>query len=334
MRKVTIWVVAMGIVVGLVAACGTPNEKDMKSKLSSEAQSLNTSNYQSTATMIVQMDNSSQTYHIETLYESPDVYAIKLGDSNKNINQIVVHNKNGMFIVSPQLQKVFRFNGNWAQNQGHIYLYDQILNQIVTGKDVKMTKNGKDYLFDMPVSPANDVVVRETVELASGTLSPKQVILYDKNNKAVVTIAFNTFKTGMKFTEEDFNPQNLTQAVKTTIAETPQQFGYIEPDVSATALLGDKLSIMDPSSNDSALLRYTGDKAFTLDEWRPMPGVSGLVNAQLLDMFGTPAVYSTGDHAGSLMWIQNGVEFSITSSKMSMDDMQKVAEATFGQVGK
>ncbi len=121
MRKISGWILAMGLVVGLVAGCGAPSKNQVTSKLQTQAEKLETVNYQSEAKMTVQMDNGSQTYYIHTSYESPDVYKIELGDANKNINQVIVRNGNGMFVVSPSLQKVFRFNGNWAQNQGDIY---------------------------------------------------------------------------------------------------------------------------------------------------------------------------------------------------------------------
>ncbi|GMA57675.1 hypothetical protein GCM10025858_21780 [Alicyclobacillus sacchari] len=99
------------------------------------------------------MDNNVQKYFVRVSYESQDTYKIELGNAEKQINQIIVRNPSGMFIVSPALGKVFRFNGNWAQNQGQIYLYNQLLNQITAQKSVKVQKNGGVYSFDVPVTP-------------------------------------------------------------------------------------------------------------------------------------------------------------------------------------
>ncbi|MCL6443859.1 MAG: outer membrane lipoprotein carrier protein LolA, partial [Alicyclobacillus sp.] len=330
--KATAWVLAVGLVIGVAAGCGLNGKSDMVSKLQTEQQQLTTNNYTSTATMTVQMDNAAQTYHIQTWYESPDVYKIALGDANKNINQIIVHNQNGMFIVSPALQKVFRFNGNWAQNQGHIYLYDQILSQIIQSKDAKMTKQNGLYVFDVPMSSTNDVVTKEHVEIDARTMYPKRVILYDNQNKAVVTIDFKDFKTNVKFdAANDFDPHKLVSEKTTKPTMTRLvDFGYIEPDVT----FGDKLSIWYPSSEDDTLLRYAGDKSFTLDEWRPTSGVDGLLNAQLVDLFGVPAMYTGTNNVHQLIWVNNGVEFALTSSKLSLDEMRDVAISTFGQSGK
>lgn len=337
MRK---WAVALGVLVvvgGLVVGCGTQNgEKSVASKLEAHVKTLDGSNYKSTAMMTVQMDNGSQTYYVETWYESPEVYRIALGDANKQINQIIVHNQNGMFIVSPSLGKVFRFNGNWAQNQGHIYLYNQILSNIVSSKDIQFTQSDGNYNFELPVSPANDVVTRERVQLDAKTLNPEQIVLMDKSSTPVVTLKYESFQTGIKFSPDDFNPQALVggEKAKTTLSTGDSAAsdgpGYINP----TLTYGDKLDSMWQVSDTDAIMRFTGDHAFTLEEWRPVSTVSGLPSGEMINLYGVPAVYTDGGGARQLFWLNNGVEFSITSSALSLNQMADVAMSTFNQVGK
>lgn len=335
MRKVSGWVLATGIVVGLVVGgCGTPTTKSLQPKLETQVQTLGQKNYKSVATMTVQMDHTSQTYYVETWYDSDKVYRISLGDQENKPNQIIVKNNNGMFIVSPALQKVFRFNGDWAQNQGHIYLYDQILQQIVSGKNVKVNKSGSTYTFHMPVTPANDVVTQEKVVINAKDMTPQTVVLYDKSNKAVVTINYQKFQTDVKFHDADFNPHKLVGDAKQTLApivDTTSHIDYVEPDIQG---LGDKLRDEQAVSTNDVLLRYSGDHAFTLSEYRPAPGVAGLPEAQMVDVYGIPAIYSGGDGVHQMTWLNNGLAYSLTSTKMSMDQMMQVAVSMFGGVGK
>ncbi|GMA51142.1 sporulation protein YdcC [Alicyclobacillus contaminans] len=326
------WVLAMGLVVGMVAGCGSPSKSEVASSLQTQAEKLESVNYQSEAKMTVQMDNGAQTYYVHTSYESPDVYKIELGDANKNINQVIVRNANGMFVVSPSLQKVFRFNGNWAQNQGHLYLYDQLLQQLATDKNVKLTKQGSDYLFALPSSQDGDIVSRQEVTMDAKTFTPKKVVLYDKDDTAVVTLQFTSFTTNVKYQDADFDPHKIaSSSTKATMAPVSDKFVYIEPDVES---LGDQLDVTQMDSATSALLRYTGDHTFTLAESIPSPGVAGLPEGQLVDLYGVPALYAGTDSVHQLVWLNNGYEFSLASGNLTLEQMKSLAISTFNQVGK
>ncbi len=334
MRKITTVVLALGLVGVLAVGCGAPSEKSVASQLETHVQKLNATNYKSVAMMTVQMGDNAESYYVETWYDSPNQYRISLGDANKNIHQIIVHNANGMFVVSPSLAKVFRFNGNWAQNQGHIYLYDQILHQIITAKDVKMSESGGTYAFELNVQPANDIVVKQRIQVDAKSLNPQSVTLLDKDAHAIVTLTYKSFQTNVTFRTDDFNPQALIsepKASKATMAEEGGTFGFIDPDVKE---LHDSLSTVVEKSSTDTLLRYTGNHGFTLEEWRPSPGIDGFALASAVDLFGVPAIYTGEDPAHQLIWLNNGVEFTLTSNNLTLDQMKSIALATFGQVGK
>lgn len=334
MRKVTAVVLALGLMSGVVVGCGVPTGKSVNQQVQSHAQQLDSKNYESEATMTVQMDNNTQTYYVKVSYESPDTYKIALGNQDKQIHQVIVHNSNGMFIVSPSLGKVFRFNGDWAENQGQIYLYDQLLKQITSNQDVKAKRADGTYSFDVPVTPASDTINRQEIVLDAKTLEPKSVELLDKDGKAAVSLKYTSFKTGVTFTNADFDPHALVSnesTTKTTMAGSADKtFGYVEPK----ALYGTKLTSLMQPSETSAMLRFSGDHHFLLQEWRPTSAEVGAPNGELVDMFGVPAMYTGDNNVGRLTWLNNGVEFAITSNDLNLDQLQQIAITTLNQVGK
>lgn len=363
MRRFTGMALVAGVIVAVVAGCGIlPSSENMSTKLKTEASTLEQSNYQSTAMMTVQMDNSSQSYYIETAYEAHDTYRIKLGDANGKINQIIVRNQNGMFIVSPNLKKVFRFNGNWAQNQGHIYLYDQILQQLAQTKNLKPMKSSKTgYTFEIPAAAGNDVVTKEQVTLTKD-LHPKTVVLFDQSGKAIVRIDFKTFKTNVKFQQTEFDPNHLVgqgaakaamasatgnggQAATTTSGITgnfgnsgssvisptsgTSDIGYVVP----SQILNDTL-YKDLPSPTGRLLRYMGPHDFVLSESAATPSQNSFPFAQMVDLFGVPAVYTDIGSDKALVWLNNGMQFMLSSKQMNLSQMEQVAISTMGQVTK
>lgn len=177
---------------------------------------------------------------------------------------------------------------------------------------------------------------KQRIQVDAKTFNPQSVTLLDKDAHAVVTLTYKSFETNVTFKPDDFNPQSfITEAktAKTTMATDGEgSIGFIEP--SDTKQLGDSLSKVVEKSNTDTLLRYGGDHGFTLEEYRPSSGVDGLPDAQAVDLYGVPAIYSGLDPAHQMTWLNHGVQFTLTSNNLTLDQMRSIAISTFGQVGK
>jgi hypothetical protein len=92
--------------------------------------------------------------------------------------------------------------------------------------------------------------------------------------------------------------------------------------------------MLQPQSADNTVMKYVGQYGFTLEEWRPIVGDAGFPTAELIDLYGVPALYTGGGNSHQLTWLNNGIQFALTSSNLSLPQMQEVALSTFAQIGK
>ncbi|UOF92123.1 outer membrane lipoprotein carrier protein LolA [Fodinisporobacter ferrooxydans] len=332
MRKYFRWLLTLLLVMGLgLAGCGIKTSDSVVKELDHVSKSL--TSYKSTAMMSVKMQNSIQKYYIETWYQAPDEYRIALGNENKEISQVIVKNKEGIFIVSPQLKKTFRFKGEWAENQGHIYLYHSVIHRILDSKD-KHYSSGDGYVaFDMPMNPENPLVARQKIELDAKTLYPKQVILLDRKDTPIVTVQYDSFKTGVSFDKDAFDPQKalaLAQNSDVAVMAGSKDFGVVEP---AYLPIGTKKLAQDTETDHTILIRYAGQHPLTLVEERPAPKESVLTSGTLYDIYGLPIILTGTNDARTMYWLNHNVQYSLSSS-MPIGEMEKVAASTMASVGK
>lgn len=310
-----------------LVGCGKRDQATVMKDLTSVSHDLKS--YESKATMTVSVNNSVQKYYIETWYQAPNLYRIALGTDPKDITQVIVNNADGIFVVSPQLKKSFRFKGDWAENQGHVYMYHAALNRILHSQDMKFDTTDKNLVFTMKMEPENPLVQAQRVTLKDN-LDPQQIALLDKNGKSLVSVDYDSFKTGVSFKKDAFTPE-AAMTMATTEAKPVMagalDFGIIEPHYVPQ---GNKL--LDPqSTNDAIVLHYDGAKPFTITEQRPSANTTSLNKGTIVDLWGSTAVLTGAakDSFHSLHWLSNGVEFSMTS-KMAVDEMVKVAQSMLG----
>lgn len=334
MRKSWMWLFALLLAMTVtVTGCGTQSQDSVLKSLQAAKQDVKS--YQSKAIMEVRTPTASQKYYIETWYQQPDLYRIALGNENKEITQVIVHNQDGIFVVNPQLKKSFKFRGEWAEHQGHIYLYHAMIDRIMNAPDKTFDKKDGFLSFKMPMMPENPIVTQQEIVFDSKNLHPSKVVLYDKSNKAVVTVTYQEFKTGVTFEKNTFTPESaMAMAKKDSVAVVAgdKSFGVVEPSYLPKGM---KMQGQPYEQNGTVYLRYSdGKQSLTIVEKRPDPTMTPMpMGSQIEDLYGVPAITSSSGDVTTMTWVHNGIEFNVTGT-VSVSDMNQIAQSTLGSVGK
>ena len=330
MRK-THWVAfALTLTLGLtLAGCGQPNVTQVVQQLQSMQSNL--TSYKTTAFMTVHLPGSVERYYVETWFQAPDRYRIALGNENKEISQIILHNSRGIYIISPNTKKVIKFQGDWAEKQGQLYLYHALLSKIVAADSPVYSNRENLVTFTMSGDPLNPLVSSQKIVLESSTYAPKQVVLLDREKRPVITVDYTSYQKGVTFSPNAFSPEQTTtlQPVEMPVSASEQSFGVIEP----TWVPGND-SIMDETEqNGSIFVRYDGSLPFTIVENRPGANSIDVGTGTMVTLYGIPAVLTKSGSLSQLYWMNSGVEFAMTS-RMNTPDLIHVAASTIEGMGK
>lgn len=169
--------------------------------------------YTSTGTMTLHTGTEPQEYQVEVSFQKPSYYRISLSNDKKDISQIVLKNDDGVFVLTPHLNKSFRFQSDWPKNQGQVYLYESLVNSIDQDKDRQFTTDGDSYVFDVLANYSNSSLSRQKIWINKKSFAPQTVEIYDAQNKPVVVMNFNDFKFNESFEKDYFDMQrNMTSA--------------------------------------------------------------------------------------------------------------------------
>ena len=89
--------------------------------------------------MEISKGENLKTYALEVGYHKGDVQQFKVSLTDKELNQEqqILKNKDGVFVITPSLNQIFKFEGDWPLNTPKPYLL-QTMNDIVQLKDTKI----------------------------------------------------------------------------------------------------------------------------------------------------------------------------------------------------
>ncbi len=330
MQKRVYFSTGLTLLLGIaLTGCGPFGGARVVKQLQSYSQNLQS--YQSTAQITFNEAGGSQQYDVETWYAAPDRYRIALGNDSKEISQIILHNDKGAYLITPSAKRVMRFQGDWAERQGQLYLYQVLLNDIVNSDPLRYRQDKTTMTFFLKPVVASPFAATEEVRLNRQTYDPLSLTFLDQQQKPVLSVRYTSFKKGVTFRQNAFSPDQTTtlKALELPVSASQQGFGVIEPAwIPARDTLQDEVD-----KNGVVLIRYSGSSPFTLIENRPQSGAVDLGRGQLMSLNGLPAVWVGSGFAHQLYWTNQNVEYTMTS-KMNLPDFLHVAASTVDNGGK
>lgn len=315
------------MVLLLVSGCGKNSETSVINDL--EKKINKASAYKVTGVLEIVNNDEVYTYGVEVSYKKNNNYRVSLTNQANNHTQVILKNSDGVYVLTPALNKSFKFQSDWPYSNSQVYLLKSLINDIKDTKDrgFKDVKSG--YSLSTKVNyPNNSKLVKQTIELdKNGDL--KKVSVYDSNNIICMTMTFDSIDYSPTFKKDYFNLDSVMSTYSISeeeVKETTMIDDTIYPLVipNGTKLVSEEKIKKDVG--DRIIMTFDGDKPFLLveetavveDEFTVIPTYGEPF--QLMDTLGVMT-------NNSLTWTSNGIEYYIVSDVLNQNELVEVAQS-------
>jgi outer membrane lipoprotein-sorting protein len=337
LKRIVSAILLLMAMILVLSGCGQKGSKDVVKDLGDHIDKM--SGYKMNAVLTLQTGKEPQAYNVEVWHNKPDLYRVALTSEQKDITQIILRNNEGVFVLTPHLNKSFRFQSGWPENHGQVYLYESLVRSIINDPNrVFKDENGK-YVFEVKADYQNRSLSTQRIWLTHD-LVPVKVDVLDSNKTPMVTVDFSNFKLNAKFDGDSFskerNMQTSMLGTVPTLAGAKQNasesFGVIEPSYLPKGVTYSGVEKVKGEDGDKVVLRYKGKYHLTLIEERPKASTVTYPSGDVVDL-GSSVGVLTGDEMLTMSWTHDGVEYLLTGA-VPKDEMIAVAKSTLDQVGK
>lgn len=320
------------IVVFALAGCGEKSQEDVVGALNEKVGKL--SGYKADAKMTLQTGSEPQEYDVQIWYKQPHYYRVNLKNAQKEQSQMILRNDEGVFVLTPALNKSFRFQSDWPKNSSQAYLYESLVKDILDDPDAKFTATKEHYVFETKTNYKNNKMLpKQEITLNKKDLAPIMVKVMDPDQNALLTVEFSNVEFDASFDGDAFDMEkNMTGAqlevpVMAGVSESPLAVMY--PEVMPGAELVEEKEVMTENGT-RVVMTFAGDKSFTLIQERSQVSPAGTTTS----MSGEPV--DLGFTVGaltenSISWTFQGVDFMLASEDLTQEEMISVARSVQGQ---
>lgn len=318
-------IVCLFMCILLLTGCGKMGEDGVVKKM---GETLNKAKaYHLTGDLEIISNEEKYQYDVDVSYEKEDKYRVSLKNKTNNHEQIILKNTDGVYVLTPSLNKSFKFQSEWPYNNSQAYLLQNILDDIKEDKDRTFKKEKDGYIFTAKANYANNKDLTKQNIYVNSKMNITKVEVLDKEGQVKMTMKVKKIDLKASYKKNYFT---LKDNMEVSASAEVKQTSKIEDIVYPMYLPENtKLTSQDRLKKDKGeriILNFTGDSPFTLveetasvesgDSIIPVSGEPKMIN----DVVGNVA-------DGSVSWISNNIEYYVTSSKLSETELLDIANS-------
>ncbi|MBR3049461.1 MAG: outer membrane lipoprotein carrier protein LolA [Bacilli bacterium] len=321
MKKILILLIGLFLLVG----CSKQGENSVIKDLSKRIDNIKS--YRLDGDLEIVNNDEVYKYKVEVGYKRPSYYKVSLTNINNNHTQIILKNKGSVYVLTPSLNKSFKFQSDWPYNNSQIYLLKAIVNDIKNDRNRKFRKIKDGYQIITKVDyPNNKKLVKQKIIL-SKKLDIKKVIVYDKKGSIVMSMKFNKINYSARFNNNYFNINTIMK--KYGSKKTKKTSSLDDSIYPLFVPRGTKLTNEEKLNKDTGkriIMTFDGEKPFLLVE-----ETSKAENEfTVVPTYGEP--YRLMDTLGvmtdnSLSWSSNGIDYYIVSDVLNKKELVEIAQS-------
>ena len=280
---------------------------------------------------ILQMINNESTYEydVTSMYKKDNNFKVELINKTNNHRQIILRNNDGVFVVTPSLNKSFKFQTEWPYNNSQIYLIQSIMEDIKNDNNRKITKGKDSTIIESSVNYINNRNLQKQKVTFSKKNIIKSVEVYNDQNIVQIKIIFKKINLNKKIENDIFLlDKNISLETDEELQTTNKIDDVIYPMYLPTNVTLNEQNKFSIDNGERIILTFKNneDQSFTFIQETSKSND----NNKVISLDGN--IEHISDVIGVvndnyIYWNNNGIDYYLSSSNIESEELIKVAKS-------
>lgn len=217
--------------------------------------------YELSGEMKVLKSSGEIIFDMEICYEAPENYKVTYVNKANNSRQILLKNSNGVYVLSPELNKEFKFESSWPLNSSHIYIINKVLIDLENDASREILETDDNYIFKSAIShKIKSELICQKVYLNKKTLDIEK-ITYNSEEKEEIIFTINSIEYDKSFDSNAFNQEAIMESETSLIGDGSL---VIVNEILVNSVIED-VSLATTSTHEGiTILTFDGAKKFVV----------------------------------------------------------------------
>lgn len=241
-----------------------------------------------------------------------------------------------VIVLTPSLNKSFKFQSDWPENNSQVYIIKSVLTDINEDKNIKLEEKNGEYILNTKISHSNNKNLVSQKIYLDKKLNFTKIEVFDESGNKQIKMVYDTIDTNATFNNKYFSTSENMKIEEKNIKnnnndeKNNKQTTLLEESVYPMYLpsgtyLSDEQSVVKDEGN-RVILTFAGESPFILVEEAAVKSDE----IEVIPVYGEPTIILDSVAAlsdSSINFISNGIEYYIASENLTKQQILQVAES-------
>ena len=261
--------------------------------------------------------------------KSNEYIKVSLKSVDSAEEQIILKNKDGVYILIPSVNKNFKIQSSWPVNASYPYLLQSLAKDLANTENSNKTEDENTITYETQTHIYKDANSnRQKILIDKKTGYPTEVLIYDEQGDLYIRVVYNKIEIDCSFKDEEFIVDNSMDVAR---LEFEGEIEYENRAVSYPSYCPEGMTLKNEniqSSSDGkevlSIMKFASETAsFTLiqeyvNDTQHKQFV--LETGEIVHVLGQTAIQK--ENAVTLFY--EGIEYTIASNDIDSEEMIKV----------
>ena len=335
----------------LVSGCGKKGTENVVADFTKKVNE--TSSYILKGNMEIYAPEETFTYSLEIDFLKDNFYKVKMVNQTNNHEQIILRNNDAVYVITPSLNKSFKFQSEWPSNSSQAYILSAIAKDMGNDTETTVEEADGNYVIKSKVNYPNNPDLSYQKITVDKDNNIKKTEVYDTEDtlKMKVTFTSTDYKANLKdtdFTIEQYiaetdteenknNTQNETCEGDNCKEKAPCEGDSCEEETGAIEDILYPLYIpsntylsssdkVQTDIGDRIILTFGGEKSFVLVEEKAVMAEE----FEIIPVYGDPLIVSDTIGAlgtNSLTWTKDNISYYLAGNDLTTAELLAIGES-------
>lgn len=307
----------------IISGCGKNSSENTIKNLTKKIEG--TESYHLEGTLEIINNENTYAYDVDVAYKKDNNFKVSLKNKTNNHEQIILRNKDGVYVLTPSLNKSFKFQSEWPYNNSQSYLLQNLINDIKNDNEYASEETKEGYVITTKTNYSNNKELKKQKIYINKEKEIYQVEVLDENNNVKIKTKIDKIDYNPNYSEDIFKLENNVTVSKEVEEPVSKIEDIIYPMYIPQNTYLSSQNKVSKENGERIIMTFAGDNPFMLIQETINQNEEGITSVN-----GEP--YQLDNSIGimdetSITWVDKGIEYYLVSNTLDPEELVSVANS-------